>query len=203
MRGTNDWPIRVIKRILLLVYMYCTYCTIYVHIYIDSDTNYVSILCDSKIELPWKDIALPAAGMKIRQEVSLTPLNDRNGQTDDTDVDKEPVETESLGTMLLPWKDLIITETLPSKQYSPDSCDSTLEIPWSDLVLEKPMDIQPVQEEACVTDDVEIPWNDILIPRNIVIESQKKKHPSSKYPPRSLVGTKGVKCCCVSVGCKL
>ncbi|XP_043580286.1 uncharacterized protein LOC122566704 isoform X4 [Bombus pyrosoma] len=163
----------------------------------------VSILCDSKIELPWKDIALPAAGMKIRQEVSLTPLNDRNGQTDDTDVDKEPVETESLGTMLLPWKDLIITETLPSKQYSPDSCDSTLEIPWSDLVLEKPMDIQPVQEEACVTDDVEIPWNDILIPRNIVIESQKKKHPSSKYPPRSLVGTKGVKCCCVSVGCKL
>ena len=62
------------------------------------------------------------------------------------------------------------------------------------------MDIQPVQEEACVTTDVEIPWNDILIPRNIIIESQKKKHPSSKYPPRSLAITKG-KCCC-TIGCK-
>ncbi|KOX75030.1 hypothetical protein WN51_12715 [Melipona quadrifasciata] len=160
----------------------------------------VSLLCDSKIELPWKDIALPAAGMRIRQEVSLTPLNARDEQMDDTGVDKEPGEKESLGTMLLPWKDLIIMETVPSRQASPDSCDSTLEIPWSDLVLEKPMNIQPVQEEACVTDDVEIPWNDILIPRNIVIESQKKKHPSSKYPPRLAASTKGVKCACVSVG---
>lgn len=39
MRGTNDWPMRVIKRILLLVCMYCIYCTIHVHIYTDSDTN--------------------------------------------------------------------------------------------------------------------------------------------------------------------
>ncbi|OAD57377.1 hypothetical protein WN48_02178 [Eufriesea mexicana] len=124
--------------------------------------------------------------MKIRQEVSLTPLSDRNGQMDDKDGGKEPAEKESMGTMSLPWKDLIITETVPSKQDHPDSCDSTLEIPWNDLVLEKPIDIQPVQEEACVTDDVEIPWNDILVPRNIVIESQKKKHPSSKYPPRSI-----------------
>ncbi|XP_076753491.1 uncharacterized protein LOC143424963 [Xylocopa sonorina] len=160
----------------------------------------VSILCDSKIELPWKDIALPAAGMKIRQEVSLTPLHDPAAETDDKDAEKELTEKESLGTMLLPWKDLIITETVPSTQTHPDSCDSTLEIPWSDLVLEKPIDIQPVQEEACVTDDVEIPWNDILIPRNIVIESQKKKHPSSKYPPRS---GKDAKCCCVTVGCKI
>ncbi|XP_031365790.1 uncharacterized protein LOC116185482 [Apis dorsata] len=156
----------------------------------------VSILCDSKIELPWKDIVLPAVGMKIRQDVSLTPLIDRDENEKE---EKETEEKESLGTMLLPWKDLIITETVPSKKDAIESCDSTLEIPWNDLVLEKPMDIQPVQEEACVTTDVEIPWNDILIPRNIIIESQKKKHPSSKYPPRTLV-TKG-KCCC-TIGCK-
>lgn len=146
----------------------------------------ISVPCDSKIEMPWKDIALPAAGMKIRQEVSLTPLNGRNGQMDKDD-EKDLAEKESMGTMSLPWKDLAITETVPSKQEHPDSCDSTLEIPWNDLVLEKPIDIQPMQEEACVTDDVEIPWNDILVPRNIVIESQKKKHPSSKYPPRPVV----------------
>ncbi|KAG6799043.1 hypothetical protein HZU73_05846 [Apis mellifera caucasica] len=157
--------------------------------------SHVSILCDSKIELPWKDIVLPAVGMKIRQDVSLTPLIDR-----DEKEEKETEEKESLGTMLLPWKDLIITETVPSTKDAIESCDSTLEIPWNDLVLEKPMDIQPVQEEACVTTDVEIPWNDILIPRNIIIESQKKKHPSSKYPPRSLAITKG-KCCC-TIGCK-
>lgn len=163
----------------------------------------VSILCDSKIELPWKDIALPSAGMKIRQEVSLTPLQGRNGDENDRDAEKEPEEKESLGHMNLPWKDLIITETVPSTQDDPASCDSQLEIPWSDLVLEKPMDIQPVHEEECVTDDVEIPWNDILIPKNLVIESQKKKHPSSKYPPRSMAGAKGVRgCCCVSVGCR-
>lgn len=157
--------------------------------------SHVSILCDSKIELPWKDIVLPAVGMKIRQDVSLTPLIDR-----DEKEEKETEEKESLGTMLLPWKDLIITETVLSTKDAIESCDSTLEIPWNDLVLEKPMDIQPVQEEACVTTDVEIPWNDILIPRNIIIESQKKKHPSSKYPPRSLAITKG-KCCC-TIGCK-
>ncbi|KOC61887.1 hypothetical protein WH47_05420 [Habropoda laboriosa] len=138
--------------------------------------------------------------MKIRQEVSLTPLKNRD-ENGEEDAEKEPAETESLGTMLLPWKDLIITETVASKDLHPDSCDSTLEIPWNDLTLEKPVEIRPVQEEACVTDDVEIPWDDILIPRNIVIESQKKKHPSSKYPPRSLRG-KGAKCCCVSVGCR-
>ena len=168
--------------------------------YLRKEFSDVSILCDSKIELPWKDIALPAAGMRIRQEISLTPLNDRDEQMDDTGVDKEAEKKESLGTMLLPWKDLIIMETVPSKQTSPDSCDSTLEIPWSDLVLEKPMTIQPVQEEACVTDDVEIPWNDILIPRNVIIESQKKKHPSSKYPPRLAANRKDVKCGCDNIG---
>lgn len=157
----------------------------------------VSILCDSKIELPWKEIALPAAGMKIRQDVSLTPLMDRDGEADAT-VEKEPTEEESVGAMLLPWKDLVITETVPSNQLNPESCDSTLEIPWNDLVLERPMEIKAPQEEACDTDDVEIPWDSILIPRNILIESQKKKkHPSSKYPPRSnaLGCTKCKRCC--------
>ncbi|XP_076390152.1 uncharacterized protein LOC105662622 [Megachile rotundata] len=159
----------------------------------------VSILCDSKIELPWKDIALPVAGMKIRQDASLTPLSDPTEQGEDGD--EELAQKESEGTMPLPWKDLIITETVPSSKADPASCDSTLEIPWNDLVLEPPVEIRPVQEEACVTDDVEIPWDDILLPRNIVIESQPKKHPSSKYPPRS--SKKGAKCCCASVGCKM
>ncbi|XP_054003644.1 uncharacterized protein LOC128889744 [Hylaeus anthracinus] len=163
----------------------------------------VSILCDSKIELPWRDIALPAAGMKIRQEVSLTPLNDHQEQPGDEDAGIQPTAEESMGTMALPWKDLVITETVQSKQADPESCDSTLEIPWNDLVLERPIEIRAPSEEACDNDDVEIPWNDILIPRNIVIESQKKKkHPSSKYPPRPLSATGCTNCkrCCATVG---
>lgn len=31
----------------------------------------VSIRCDSKIELPWKDIALPVKGLRIRTEVTM------------------------------------------------------------------------------------------------------------------------------------
>lgn len=161
----------------------------------------VSILCDSKIELPWKDIALPAAGMRIRQDLSLTPLNGQDEDAGD-ETGKEPTEEESLGKMALPWKDLIITEVVQSKQADPESCDSTLEIPWNDLVLERPIEIRVPSEEACDTDDVEIPWNDILIPRNIVIESpRKKKHPSSKYPPRASAGAGCDKCkrCCANV----
>ncbi|KZC04984.1 hypothetical protein WN55_06000 [Dufourea novaeangliae] len=117
--------------------------------------------------------------MKIRQEDSLTPLNTHQELVEE-DTGKEPIEDESLGTMALPWKDLIVTEIVQSTLANPESCDSTLEIPWNDLVLEKPIEIQAPPEEACVNNDVEIPWNDILIPRNIVIEPQiKKKHPSS------------------------
>ncbi|XP_076296336.1 uncharacterized protein LOC143216800 [Lasioglossum baleicum] len=158
----------------------------------------VSLLCDSKIELPWRDIALPAAGMKIRQDVSVTPLNG-NGEIGENDIAVEPTKEESMGTMALPWKDLVIMETVQSTLADPENCDSMLEIPWNDLVLEKPMDIQPSSEEACADDDVEIPWDDILIPKNIVIESQKKKkHPSSKYPPRGLASMGCTKCkrCC-------
>ncbi|XP_029039292.2 uncharacterized protein LOC114874290 [Osmia bicornis bicornis] len=160
-----------------------------------------SILCDSKIELPWKDIALPSAGMKIRQQSSMAPLG-RHTEEGDQDAEKEPSKKESESTMPLPWKDLIIMETVPTKQSDPASCDSTLEIPWDDLVLEKPIDIQPLREEACVTDDVEIPWDDILVPRNIIIEAPTRKHPSSKYPPRTSIkkGTRG--CCCTTVECK-
>ena len=161
----------------------------------------VSIPCDSKIELPWKDIALPAAGMRIRQDLSLMPLHGQDEDAGD-ETGKEPTEEESLGTMALPWKDLIITEVVQSKQADPESCDSTLEIPWNDLVLDKPIEIRVPSEESCDTDDVEIPWNDILVPRNIVIESsKKKKHPSSKYPPRSAPGSGSDKCrrCCGNV----
>ncbi|XP_015438305.1 PREDICTED: uncharacterized protein LOC107193379 [Dufourea novaeangliae] len=162
----------------------------------------VSLLCDSKIELPWRDIALPSAGMKIRQEDSLTPLNTHQELVEE-DTGKEPIEDESLGTMALPWKDLIVTEIVQSTLANPESCDSTLEIPWNDLVLEKPIEIQAPPEEACVNNDVEIPWNDILIPRNIVIEPQiKKKHPSSKYPPRGETSMGSTKCkiTCPKVG---
>ncbi|XP_043250265.1 uncharacterized protein LOC122396165 [Colletes gigas] len=144
----------------------------------------VSILCDSKIELPWRDIALPAAGMKIRQEVSLTPLSGHQEQAGDEDAGIEPTAEESMGTMALPWKDLVITETVQPKQADVESYDTTLEIPWNDLVLEKPIEIQAPTEEACVNDDVEIPWDDILIPRNIIIKSQKRKSIHSKYLPR-------------------
>lgn len=162
----------------------------------------VSLLCDSKIELPWRDIALPAAGMKIRQEVSLT-LDNHQESVGDEDSGKELTTEESMGTMALPWKDLIITETVQSSLAHPKGCDSTLEIPWNDLLLEKPIEIQAPSEEACANDDVEIPWDDILIPRNIVIESQKKKkHPSSKYPPRGLASMGCTRCkrCCLQSG---
>lgn len=148
-----------------------------------------SVQCtDSTIELPWRDIALPAAGMRIRPDTTLPPIIDR--ETDGTEA--ETVETkkrESTGVMTLPWKDLLITETLQRTQDDTEICDSSVEIPWSDLALEKPLTIGPLKEEkTCVSDDVEIPWNEILMPRNIVIEPEKKrKHPSSEQPPRARV----------------
>lgn len=88
--------------------------------------------------------------------------------------------------MVLPWQDLLISETIESNQNNL-ACDSTLEIPWNDLTLDKPININPpLETESCSIEDVEIPWGDILIPKNISIEIQKKKkHPSSMNPPRN------------------
>ncbi|XP_014477900.1 PREDICTED: uncharacterized protein LOC106746161 [Dinoponera quadriceps] len=149
-----------------------------------------SVLCDSKIELPWRDIALPVAGMKIRPDVGAT-ADRESEEAEEADIDDDEagvIEQEaSTGTMKLPWRDLLITETMKVARVTddPEICDSSVEIPWSDLLLEKPMKIRPPRKEVCAPDDVEIPWDKILVPRNIVIESdKKKKHPSSEQPPR-------------------
>lgn len=144
-----------------------------------------SVLCDSKIELPWRDIVLPMTGMKIRPDVTLA--SDREAEEEADDETGEIEKKESTGVMPLPWQDLLITETLEVAPDDPEMCDSSVEIPWSDLILEKPMEIRPPKEKkTCAPDDVEIPWDAILVPRNIVIEpDKKKKHPSSRQPPRT------------------
>ncbi|TGZ54451.1 uncharacterized protein [Temnothorax longispinosus] len=148
-----------------------------------------SVLCDSKIELPWRDIALPTAGMRIRTSPDVAPTT-ADRETDEAETKTVSGERrESTGAMALPWQDLLITETLRSTLESldePGTCDSALEIPWADLALEKPIEIRPPREEqTCPSDDVEIPWDEILLPRNIVIKSERKrKHPSSLRRPR-------------------
>lgn len=145
-----------------------------------------SVLCDSKIELPWRDIALPTAGRKIRSEGTSVPV-------DDTVKDEKvitAIKKESIGTITLPWQDLLITETLLQTVHRdrPEICDSSLEIPWDEIALEKPMVILPPKKVICAPDDIEIPWDEILVPTNIVIEPEKKrKHPSSTQPPRARV----------------
>ncbi|KYQ58091.1 hypothetical protein ALC60_03143 [Trachymyrmex zeteki] len=147
-----------------------------------------SVLCDSKIELPWRDIALRSA-MRIRPDATAVEVDQEMDETETRTVDNE--KRESTGAITLPWQDLLITEILRSTLDEPELCDSSVEIPWADLALEKPVEIRPSREErTCVTDDVEIPWNEILMPRNIVIRSERKRrHPSSKRPPRPRVDT--------------
>lgn len=166
-----------------------------------------SVPCDSKIELPWRDIALPTAGMKIRPDTTV-PTADR--ETDETEVKADAIEKqESTDTMTLPWKDLLITETLRSSLDTTKTCDSSVEIPWNDLVLEKPIEIRPPREERdCAPDDVEIPWDEILVPRNIVIETEKRRrHPSSGQPPRSRIDATCASCgtypCCAKTRTKI
>jgi len=139
------------------------------------------VLCDSKIELPWRDIALRSA-MRIRPDAMAVKADQESDESQTKIIEKR----DSSETMILPWQDLLITETLRRTLDEPEICDSSVEIPWADLVLEKPVEIRPSWEERiCATDDVEIPWNEILMPRNIVIRSERKrKHPSSKQPPR-------------------
>ncbi|XP_011879555.1 PREDICTED: uncharacterized protein LOC105568466 [Vollenhovia emeryi] len=164
-----------------------------------------SMLCDSKIELPWRDIALPTAGMRIRSELSAATAVREADEAETETVGGESQRRESSGAMVLPWKDLLIAETQWSAPDDPSACDSALEIPWADLVLEKPMAIGPPREErTCATDDVEIPWDEILVPRNIVIEPERKRrHPSSDRPPRPRLDAPCLACgtptCCARV----
>ncbi|XP_012276267.1 uncharacterized protein LOC105697487 [Orussus abietinus] len=156
----------------------------------------ISIPCDSKIELPWKDIALPAVAMKIRPETTSEEQIQEAAMQDDGDA---PEQKESLGKMQLPWNFLLIPDTARVDKVDTEKCDSTLEIPWKDLSLDEPIIIQPPpKEEPCEPDDIEIPWNDILIPSGIVIATtKKKKHPSNQLPPRSADGMGCQQPCCL------
>ncbi|XP_018351214.1 PREDICTED: uncharacterized protein LOC108753803 [Trachymyrmex septentrionalis] len=162
-----------------------------------------SVLCDSNLELPWKDIALRSA-MRIRPDVTAVEADRETDGTETKIIEKR----ESTGAMTLPWQDLVIMEThLRGTLDEPELCDSSVEIPWADLALEKPVQILPSEEERiCATDDVEIPWNEILMPRNIVIRSERKrKHPSSKQPPRSRADVMCSPCgkpCCARISAK-
>lgn len=166
-----------------------------------------SLLCDSKVELPWKQIALPVAGMRIRPDATLTSVADRAEEADLRDGTGEKIEEKvSTGAVPLPWKDLLITDTLKVARApdDPETCGSSVEIPWGDLILESPMEIRPPREaNDCAPDNVEIPWDEILVPRNIVIEPEKRKrHPSSGQPPRARADTTcplcGANPCCTA-----
>ncbi|XP_011176274.1 uncharacterized protein LOC105208181 [Solenopsis invicta] len=152
-----------------------------------------SVICDSMVELPWKDIALSTA-MKIRPDTTLSAA--------EIEEEMDEAETKTISSekqkfaMTLPWRDLLITEIVGSTLDDPETCDSSVEIPWTDLTLEKPIEIRPSREEqTCASDDVEIPWNEILVPRNIVIKPERKrKHPSSNRPPRPRVDATCITC---------
>ncbi|XP_012259202.2 uncharacterized protein LOC105687868 [Athalia rosae] len=168
----------------------------------------ISIPCDSKIELPWKDIAIPAVAMKIRANVAVkdTATTIAGDETSSNGMAKEfggktAESKESTGKFNLPWNDLLVMDTVvpqPTLRADGAVCDSTLEIPWNDLALERPIEIRPIpDEEQCDDQDIEIPWEEILIPANIVIETKKKKkHPSSRGPPTHFSDNKASFVCC-------
>lgn len=163
-----------------------------------------SVECDSKIELPWSDIALPSVGMKIRSQMAPAAGRGTDGEAATRGVKGE--KRESTSTMELPWQELIIAKIPRRAQVEePDICDSSVEIPWADLALEKTV-IRPTEEQACASEDVEIPWDEILVPRNIVIKPQRKRrHPSSDRPPRPVrVNVACISCvCCAKIRAKI
>lgn len=58
-----------------------------------------SIRCDSTLELPWKDIALPLTGMRIRPEVQMRLTgDDEEGYTEIVD------EVKKKGLNAIDWK---------------------------------------------------------------------------------------------------
>lgn len=162
-----------------------------------------TLICDSKIELPWREISLKANEIKIRKniieantgELDANLENEKEGDSIDRGGDLEG--KESNGQMVLPWKLLVISGVVKQQNISTlglGQCDSKLEIPWDILCFDSPVKINPTPEvESCnnENDDVEIPWNDLMIPQNLVIEAKKIiEHPSNKHPPRSAMSAK-------------
>lgn len=150
-----------------------------------------SIECDSKIELPWKDIALPRAELKIRQEVDVPIVIKKNIEklsvnSKDNDTVIIPKEIKSTQGMELPWEDLIISDVIESQtseKFYVSTYDSSLKIPWDDLTFEKPCHILPLSKpEKCPREGIEIPWDEIMVPNNITIESKLKV----KCPPSDI-----------------
>lgn len=148
--------------------------------------------CDSTVEIPWNDIALPLAEIRLRQEEierkKAAKVNNDDRNKDNVIKDDTSEKRKSTGMMELPWNDLLVTELVDTKQEESSSplqreieiCDSTVEIPWGELGLDQPVEILPLPEiEVCANDDIEIPWDDIMLPKNILIKSIRTKHPSA------------------------
>lgn len=170
-----------------------------------------SLKCDSKVELPWKDIALPLNSVKIRRLVEIPAEDDQNPRVIDNnnnnDISNEDgnvaEKKESSGRMELPWNDLLIDDVVVEIKKSPELlavCDSSLEIPWDKIALESPIRINPLPEpEKCIKEDIEIPWDDIMLPSNIIIKSKRRKHPSSGISRRhkvEMVDCRTLDSCC-------
>lgn len=167
----------------------------------------VSLTCDSQIELPWKDIALPSKSLRILPEISSTSC-DNNDKINSPleDISNELPKKKSTGMMELPWDDLLVSEIVDTQQSEEIlvTCDSTLEIPWGDLALDNaPAQIAALPViDMCTNDDIEIPWDDIMIPRNIIIQSMKKrKHPSTDVKPKRVYNKDLADRCRPSTGC--
>ncbi|XP_043465447.1 uncharacterized protein LOC122500543 [Leptopilina heterotoma] len=162
-----------------------------------------TLVCDSKIELPWREISIKTNEIKIRKTIEgnngelETNLENENKEGESTNREEDLEEKKSNGQMVLPWKLLVISGVVQPQNISTlglGQCDSKLEIPWDILCFDSPVKINPTPEvESCNNeiDDVQIPWNDLMIPQNLVIEAKKIiEHPSNKHPPRSALSAK-------------
>ncbi|XP_044001915.1 uncharacterized protein LOC122848124, partial [Aphidius gifuensis] len=148
------------------------------------------VSCDSTVEIPWKDIVLSMADVKLQQEKNKNINQKLANQNDDNDVDE--TNSKSTNIMELPWNELLVTEVVDTRHVDDDddvdkpvkdliNCDSSVEIPWGELELKQPVEIcpLPVVEQCTSNDDIEIPWDDIMTPKNIVIKNNKnRKHVS-------------------------
>lgn len=149
-----------------------------------------TLVCDSKIELPWKEIALKSKEIKIRRDIA----SKLKSTSLETEIELQVTDLEekvSNDNVALPWRQLVISGVVQQKNNSTlglEQCDSKLEMPWDILVFDSPVKINPTPDEmvSCKKEDVEIPWNDLMIPQNLVIEAKKIiEHPSNRHPPRS------------------
>ncbi|XP_051161220.1 uncharacterized protein LOC127281538 [Leptopilina boulardi] len=177
-----------------------TYAEPYMHS-LNEEFSKITLICDSKIELPWKEIALKSKEIKIRNEIGKK-FKSTNSETElelkENEKNNQLVEKESNNKMSLPWKMLIISDDIGRQENNIttlglNQCDSKLEIPWDILVFNSSVKINstPFVEEECIEKDVEIPWNDLMIPHNLIIEAKKIiQHPSNKHSPRSTMAGK-------------